>query len=116
MKSLSLSCEVTHIDSIFDFLLLYKRVRFINFSATNKIDNLTCVIIHEISHVSIIVKRIKVYCSILWGNSAYFYIINNNISICILAHWLLVLQNKNRRITHVNIPCYHSILLFLFSV
>ena len=79
MKSLSLSCEVTHIDSIFDFLLLYKRVRFINFSATNKIDNLTCVIIHEISHVSIIVKRIKVYCSILWGNSAYFYIINRTI-------------------------------------
>ena len=38
-------------------ILLYKIEWFIDFSATNKIDNLACVIIREISHVSIIMRR-----------------------------------------------------------
>ena len=38
------------------------------FSATNTIDNLTCAIIHDlISIVSIIMKRIRGYCSIFVG-------------------------------------------------
>ena len=48
-------------------LLLYKIEWFIDFSATNKIDNLTCMIIHDNSHVSIIMKCIRVYCSIFVG-------------------------------------------------
>ena len=65
MKSLSLSCEVTSYRFNI-LLLLYKRGCFIDFSATNKIDNLTCVFM-IISHVSIIMKRIRVYCSIFEG-------------------------------------------------
>ena len=58
------------------YSLLYKIEWFIDFFATNNIDNLTCVIIHEISHVwlfmiishvSIIMKRIRVHCSIFVG-------------------------------------------------
>ena len=40
---------------------------FIDVSAINKIDYLTCVIFMKISHVSIIMKRIRVYCSIFVG-------------------------------------------------
>ena len=49
------------------YTLLYKIEWFIDFFDTDNIDNLTCVIIHEISHVFIIMKRIRVYCSIFVG-------------------------------------------------
>ena len=48
-------------------ILLHKIEWFIDFSAIKKTANLTCVIIHGTSHVSIIMKCITVYCSIFVG-------------------------------------------------
>ena len=48
--------------------LLYKIECFSRVSATNQIDNLTFVrLFMVISHVSIIMRRIRVYCSICVG-------------------------------------------------
>ena len=90
---------------------------FIDFSTSNRIDNLTCVIIHDkltcnlTCVCTIIMKRIRVYCSVFVGQQDYiFYIINRTI-------FCIYYTNKQQKQINVtsNLKCifYFTFKMFL---
>ena len=71
-------------------------------SVTNKIDNLTCVIIHEISHVSIIMKRIRVLRYCMYSQVGWQIHIDKRINIHYLQHCIsAIFLWDNRRIFYI---------------
>ena len=61
---------------LFIYLFIYY-IKWSGFSATNKIDSLTCVDYHE-THWSC-----SIFALFLWGNRTIFYIINRTIHGCL---------------------------------